>query len=172
MARRRGAGVLLAIAVFKLVKAATLIAIGIGALSLARGGHTETSLRQIVSELGFHPYSRHVNRALGSILGIDHRRLQEVGIATFVYAAVFLVEGTGLVLRKRWAEYLTTIVTASFIPFEVYEMIRAASALKAVGILLNALIVVYLAVRLWRERHEGHAGSGASKSELSAAERA
>jgi len=75
-----------------------------------------------------------------------------LAVGTFVYAAVFLVEGTGLLLRKRWAEYLTTIVTASFVPFELYEMAHTPSVLKAAGIALNVAIVVYLIVRLRQKR--------------------
>jgi uncharacterized membrane protein (DUF2068 family) len=53
-------------------------------------------------------------------------------------------------LRKRWAEYLTTGVTASLVPLELYELLEQPSALKAAGIALNVLIVVYLAARLGR----------------------
>jgi uncharacterized membrane protein (DUF2068 family) len=160
--RSRGAGVLIAIALFKLVKACSLVGLGIAALSLARDrdAGTLTELRQIVAELGFHPYSRAINRAFSAVLGVDRRHLEELGVVTFIYAAVFLTEGTGLLFRKRWAEYLTTIVTASFVPFEIYEMVHKPSVLKAVGIALNAVIVVYLALRLWRER--GGSGSTAA----------
>ena len=148
MSRSRGAGVLIVIGLFKLVKVLLLVALGIGALALAHDSRVLLGARHAVAELGFDPYNHLLNRAFGKVLGIDHRRLQELGVATFVYAAVFLVEGTGLLLQKRWAEYLTTIVTASFIPFEMYEMIQKPSALKAVGLALNLAIVVYLVLKL------------------------
>jgi uncharacterized membrane protein (DUF2068 family) len=148
----QSAGVLVAIALFKLVKAAGLIALGIGALFVARGSQTLTGLRHAIAELGFDPYNHHIDRALGAIFGADPHRLEAVGVATFIYAAVFLVEGTGLLLRKRWAEYLTTIVTASFIPVEIYELAHKPSALKGIGLGVNVLIVGYLVIRLWRQR--------------------
>ena len=43
---------------------------------------------------------------------------------TLTYAAVFAVEGVGLWMRRRWAEWLTTIITASLIPLEVWELIQ------------------------------------------------
>ncbi|MEO8906346.1 MAG: DUF2127 domain-containing protein [Polyangiaceae bacterium] len=155
MSRSRGAGVLIAIGLFKLVKVLLLVALGIGALALADGSHVLQGVRHTVAELGFNPYSHLLNRAFGKALGIDHHRLEELGIATFVYAAVFLVEGTGLLLQKRWAEYVTTIVTASFVPFEMYEMVHKPSALKAVGIAVNLAIVVYLVLRLRSEKRAG-----------------
>jgi uncharacterized membrane protein (DUF2068 family) len=154
MSSARGTGVLVCIALFKLVKAVTLIALGIGALSLLQHSDAFETMRRFTRELGVDPNHRFVNRTIAKVSGLDHRRLEEVGAGTFVYAAVFLTEGTGLLLRKRWAEYLTIIVTASFIPFEIYEMVHKPSAPKAVGIVVNALIVGYLVLRLRRERKE------------------
>jgi uncharacterized membrane protein (DUF2068 family) len=154
VSQRSGTGVLFAIAVFKLVKAALLIALGIGALSLAHGADSLTTLRDVVRDLGLDPNRHLINQAIGKISGIDDRRLRELSVGTFVYAAVFVVEGTGLLLRKHWAEYLTSIVTASFIPFEIYEMVHKPSAVKATAVGVNVIIVVYLVRRLWGERHE------------------
>jgi len=151
-ADEKSPALLLAIALFKLVKAVLLIALGVAALSLARDAHLVTTLRGFVHALGLNAHSRLIDRAVGKALGVDYRRLQELAVGTFVYAAVFLVEGTGLLLRKRWAEYLTTIVTASFVPFELYEMAHTPSVLKAAGIALNVAIVVYLIVRLRQKR--------------------
>lgn len=152
MSQRKSSAVLVAIALFKLVKAITLIAVGIGALSLSHNDDAITSIRHVVRDLGLDPNHRLVDMALAKISGLDRSRLEGLSVGTFIYAAVFLVEGTGLILRKRWAEYLTVIVTASFIPFEIYEMAHKPSALKVVGIVVNVGIVIYLIVRLWRER--------------------
>jgi len=74
--------------------------------------------------------------------------------ARFAYAALFLTEGTGLLLRKRWAQYFTIIVTGSFLPLEVYEFARHASVAKLLVILLNVAIIGYLVVRLRRENKD------------------
>jgi uncharacterized membrane protein (DUF2068 family) len=154
MSDRRGTGVLLAIALFKLVKALVLIAVGVGALSLVKNNDTVTMLRHAVNALRMDPNNRLFDRAVSAVSGLDRKKLEEVGIGTFVYAAVFLVEGTGLLLRKRWAEYLTTIVTTSFVPLEIWELVRKPSPFKVIGLVVNVLIVVYLALRLWHERQE------------------
>jgi len=157
MSSGRGTGVLVCIALFKLVKAVTLIALGVGALSLLHHSDAFETLRRVTRELGVNPNHRIVNQTIAKVSGLDHKKLEEVGAGTFVYAAVFLTEGTGLLLRKRWAEYLTIVVTASFIPFEIYEMVHKPSALKALGIIVNALIVIYLVLRLRKERKESAA---------------
>ncbi len=60
------------------------------------------------------------------------------------YALLYATEGVGLWLQKRWAEYLTTVATASLIPFEIWELTRGLSLLKAAALALNVAIVIYL----------------------------
>ncbi len=150
MSEQRGAGVLLAIALFKLVKAALLIAIGCGALSLVHDPDAAATLRHLVGSLRIDPHNHFIHGVIGKISGLDAPRLEALSAGTFLYAAVFLVEGTGLLLRKRWAEYLTTIITGSFIPFEIYELAQEPSVPKVAGIAINVLIVIYLGFRLRR----------------------
>jgi uncharacterized membrane protein (DUF2068 family) len=150
MSKQRGSGVLLAIALFKLVKAMLLIALGCGALSLVHDPHSSATLRHLVGAFRIDPDNHFIHGVISKISGLDARRLEALSLGTFVYAAVFLVEGIGLLLRKRWAEYLTTVITASFIPFEVYELVHQPSVLKVAGIATNVAIVVYLGIRLRR----------------------
>ena len=61
-----------------------------------------------------------------------------------LYALVEGVEAVGLWWQKRWAEYLTLIATALFIPLEVYEIVHKGSPLKVIALIVNVAIVVYL----------------------------
>jgi uncharacterized membrane protein (DUF2068 family) len=54
------------------------------------------------------------------------------------------------VRRRRWAEWLTVIVTGSFVPLEVYELAHRAGWGKVVALALNLAIVGYLGVQLSR----------------------
>jgi uncharacterized membrane protein (DUF2068 family) len=72
-----------------------------------------------------------------------------LAIAVIFYALVELTEGIGLALRRRWAEYLIVVATGFLIPYEVYEVFHRVTLLKAGGLALNVVIVVYLA---WRKR--------------------
>ena len=55
-----------------------------------------------------------------------------------------MTEGTGLALRKRWAEYLTIIATGLLIPLEIYELWKTASVLKGALLIGNVAIVLFL----------------------------
>jgi len=146
----RDARVVRLIGVFKLVKAGLLVPLGVAALL----GLPETIVRPAVHALrwigalsGHHA----VRHTVARLLSLPEHELREIGAACLGYAAVFLIEGVGLLRRRRWAEWLTVIVTASFIPFEVYELARRPGPGKAVAIALNVAIVAYLA---WRRMHE------------------
>lgn len=143
---------LLAIALFKLVKCVALICLGVGAFRLLRDPDIEGTARYVLDQLGVDPDGRIANHVLAAVAHLTPSRLKELGVGTLLYAVVFAVEGTGLLMRKRWAEYLTAVITFSFIPFEIFELVKKPSFLKTLGIFVNALIVVYLVARLRRER--------------------
>jgi uncharacterized membrane protein (DUF2068 family) len=57
-------------------------------------------------------------------------------------------------MRKRWAEWLTCIITASLIPLEVWEFFNRPNIGKAAVVVANAAIVAYL---VWHVRSKGRA---------------
>src|SRR5260370_566261 len=135
------------IAAFKLLKALALIAVGIGALKLLHKD-TATIVEHWVNVFRVDPHNHYINLLLEKLSILDDRRLKALSIGTFVYAGIFLVEGVGLALKKRWAEYFTIITTSSFLPIEIYEVARRVSAGKILALLINLAVVVYLIVEL------------------------
>jgi uncharacterized membrane protein (DUF2068 family) len=135
------------IALFKLVKAVLLVLTGVGVLKLV---HRDVGavVEHWINLLQLDPDNQHIHNLLMKVWSVDDRRLKEIGAGTFCYAALFFTEGAGLLLRKRWAQYFTVIVTASFLPIEIYEITREASAVKVAAIIINGAILVYLIVRL------------------------
>lgn len=139
------------IAGFKLFKGLLLLAVGLGALRLLHRDVAET-LAALVYHLHLRPENRYVGRLLALITGVDPRRLRAISAGTFAYAALLLTEGIGLLLRQRWAEYFTTIVTGSFIPLELYELAQRWTVPRMVVVVVNAAIVWYLIKRVREER--------------------
>ena len=137
------------IGLFKLLKAASLLIIGFGVLHLLHRD-VATVAEHWIEVLRVDPDNRFVHRALLRIFNITPKQLKELSVGTFVYAGIFLTEGTGLLMRKHWAEYMTLLSTALFIPLEVYEIYRHFTWLKVAVTIVNLLIVWYLAVRIKR----------------------
>lgn len=135
------------IAVFKFVKAALLIAIGVGALRLVHQDIRHV-VHVVVRSLHLDENGRYVHHAIASVTGLTPHRLRQIGFGFFFYSALFLVEGTGLWLDKRWAEYLTIVSTGALIPLEFIELVRHFTATRIIVLILNIAIVIYLIVRL------------------------
>jgi uncharacterized membrane protein (DUF2068 family) len=150
---RQGTATLLLIAIFKLLKGGALIAVGIGALKLLHRDVAET-VTHWIDVMRVDPDNRLVHSLLGRILRISPNQLKALSVGTFVYSGLLLTEGTGLLLRKRWAEYFTIITTAGLIPLELYELSRHVSGAKIVVLIVNIAIVVYLVVRVRRKPPE------------------
>jgi uncharacterized membrane protein (DUF2068 family) len=152
--------VLRLIAAFKFLKAAVSVAGGIGALRLLspdRSARTQTWLEQLVLERGHHLAARLAERAL-YVLDLAGPNAQgKVAVGAFLLATLFIVEGVGLALARRWAEYLTAAVMTSFLPVEAAALWHRWTLMRAGTIALNAAIVVYLLVqiRAGRGSHRG-----------------
>jgi uncharacterized membrane protein (DUF2068 family) len=61
-----------------------------------------------------------------------------------IYAGLSLIEGVGLLLEQTWAEYLTAAITGSFLPWELFEVLRRATLLRVSLLVVNALVFFYL----------------------------
>jgi uncharacterized membrane protein (DUF2068 family) len=131
------------IGVLKLFKAVLFILLGVGALRLLHKDLVD-EVTHFILALRFDPENHFVNLVLEKVALISPHRLREISIAIFLYAALDIIEGTGLALEKTWAEYLTLILTASFLPWELFEIIRHLTWLKVVLLVLNIAVVIYL----------------------------
>jgi len=150
MAKRRshGRGLRL-IAAFKLLKGLALLALGIGALKLL---HKDVAavVEHWINIFQVDPHSHYIQLLLAKLSIVDDRRLKELSVGTFIYSAIFLAEGVGLALGKRWAEYLTIVTTASLLPLEVYELVKHVGIGKGVALVINLAVVAYLILELRR----------------------
>ncbi len=70
--------------------------------------------------------------------------LHLVGGVLLVYGLVEGIEAVGLWVQRRWAEYLTFVVTASLLPLEIYELANRATVFKAIAFAINVAVVIYL----------------------------
>ena len=155
---RPSSGIIVFIAVFRLVKAVLLIAVGLATLRLLRPG-AAVALRSWMDALPFASEHEIVHRIAVRVTLLPRKRIDELAVAAFSYAALFIVEGTGLLMGKVWAEHLTLVATASFIPFEIYEVMQKPSMVRVCVLIINIAILVYLIARRWRaHRAGGHGG--------------
>lgn len=143
--------VLRGIALYKLVKVLLLLALAYGEVRL-RDASLITKILNWASARPLGLEHHVVTGLLGWFSGLSPARVHALRIVTFVYAAVFATEGIGLWMQLRWAEWLTTIITASLIPLEIWELFFRPNIGKAAVLVANIAIVIYLAWHVLRSR--------------------
>jgi uncharacterized membrane protein (DUF2068 family) len=142
---------LLTIAIFKLAKSAFFFCIGAGAIHFLHKDLRDPVLA-LARALRFDPDGRAVSLVLDKVDLIGAHRLREIGIATFAYSALALTEGIGLLLERTWAEYLTLILTISFVPWELFELLSHPTYIRVSVFVINLAVLWYL---IWLLRRKG-----------------
>jgi uncharacterized membrane protein (DUF2068 family) len=144
-------GGLVLIGLMKLLKGLGLLLLGASVLSLWHRDAAET-IRHCIEFMRVDSHAPLVEHLLAKVAGLSQPTLRRLGVGTLLYAVVFGTEGVGLVLGMAWAEYMTTGVTVSFLPIEGYEMLEHPSRVKALVLLINVAVVLYLVLEIRRRR--------------------
>ncbi len=131
------------IASYKTLQAILFAVIGLGARHML---HKDVGdeLAALADHLRFNPESRLVNIILDRASLLNDPILRRIGLLAFAYSAVSYVEGIGLYFEKAWAEYLTLIITVSFLPLEIIEIFKRQTWFRFSLLAVNLLVFVYL----------------------------
>lgn len=132
-----------AIAIYKAAKSIGLLLVAAAAFRLDRAQNFE-QLMHWLENLSLTGSNDLRWRLVDMLIAIGPRKFVAVGIVALAYAALFAVEGIGLWLRMRWAQWFTVITTGSLVPLELYEVVHRFSALRLVALLVNIAVVLYL----------------------------
>jgi uncharacterized membrane protein (DUF2068 family) len=85
-----------------------------------------------------------VQEALNQIARLSPTGVVLIAIGSVLYGLLEILEAGGLVLRRRWAEYLVVIATGFGIPIEIREVILHLTWLRLALLVINIAVVVYL----------------------------
>jgi len=144
---------LVLIAAYKILQALLFVAIGVGALRLL---HKDVGdlFDLLADHLHFNPEWRIVHFALEKASLVNDPLLRRIGAAAFCYAGLGFAEGIGLYLEKAWGEILTLLITASFLPWELIEVVHRLTWFRAGLLLINTVVFFYLVVLIGQERRK------------------
>lgn len=131
------------IAAYKLAKALGLVIVAIAAFDLVQSERVD-ALADWIMQLPVHQGHPYAVALIDRLLGLGPRKFLAIGAVACIYATLFVIEGWGLWRERRWAEYLTVVVTSSLIPLEVWEIFHHFTWLKILALVLNLVIVGYL----------------------------
>jgi uncharacterized membrane protein (DUF2068 family) len=136
---------LLLVGLFKMSKAVFFTAVGAGALNLVHRNVGDLAMR-IIEVLHRDPDGRFAKLLMDKADLIGGHQLRQGALLSFLYAALCIIEGTGLMLKKGWAEYFTVVLTAGAMPVETYELWERFEWFKVGLLLINVAVLLYL---LW-----------------------
>jgi uncharacterized membrane protein (DUF2068 family) len=144
------------VGIYKLAKAIFFTALGAGALKLVHANLGDLALR-LIDWVHMDSEGRAASFLMDRADLIGHHQLRQSALFSFLYAGLCVIEGSGLMLEKRWAEYLTVILTAMALPWEAYELMQHFALYKVALTVLNIAVLLYL---LWVLKKRGLLGRG------------
>lgn len=142
---------LLLIGLLKLVEAIFFFLVGVGAIHFIHRDLGDAAVR-LAERLRMDMDGRFMTWVIDHLDDVTAHRLRQIGVVTFLYAGLRVTEGIGLVLERVWAEYLTVGATMSFLPWELYEVIRRADWIRVCLLVVNLIVLAYLLWWLRRNR--------------------
>jgi uncharacterized membrane protein (DUF2068 family) len=181
-AKRAGNQALVMIGIFKMCKALLFFAVAFGILRMLHKD-TAVELTKLVHVFRLDSDRGYIKMLLTKATDWQEKQKLVGSILAGFTGLMFFIEGTGLMLRKKWAEYFTIILTGAWIPIELYEVFHRTEhvarsqvldkivpeeqradfvldrmmLLKIGALLINSLILWFLIVHLKRSRRNGSA---------------
>ena len=135
---------------FKLAEATLFVLLGVGVIRVLHTGVLVDELTRLRLALRFDQEGRFVSFLLDQAALISPHRLREISVAIFAHAALDVLEGVGLILRKIWAEFVTVAVSAFFLPFEFVALWHHVTWIRIGVTVINVAVVFYLIFHLVR----------------------
>ena len=116
-------------------------------------------LRPLATQLGWNLDGSDLLHGVDRVFAFSTATLTWIVAGLFGYSCLLLVESYGLWMVRRWGEYFSVVVTGVFLPWEIYEVLDRATALKAILLVINIAAVAWL---VWSKRLFGVRGGGAA----------
>ena len=151
-----------------------VVLVGLGVLVLLFSANRATlhhTFYKLIADLQGGPVSgqshaRHgLLHELDNLFTVSSTHLHQLAAVLMAYGVVEGIEALGLWHQQRWAQYLTFIVTASLLPFEIYEIVHRSTPFKIAAFIVNLVVVAYL---LWAKRLFGLRGGARADAALAA----
>jgi len=158
---RRTPIALRAIAALEWIKGILVLAAACGLDSLR---HTDlhAATDAFLLRHGINPETHYMRLFIEGVARATNHHVREIAACGFAYAAVRIVEGYGLWRERHWAEWFAVISAGLYLPFELAHFGHHPSVFSAGVILVNMLIILYLATLLGQQRAERARATAAS----------
>lgn len=141
------------ITIERFVKGTVLVLAGVALIVLGADDRFQAWIANVEDQVDLQNSASLFKRAIERVAewfgNASPRQRDLIGVGAILYGLLEAFEGFGLLIRRRWAEYLVLVATSAFLPLEIDEIVRRATAFKVLALVVNVAIIAYL---VWRKR--------------------
>lgn len=139
------------VVVYKFVRCGLALALAAGITAIILTGRVDSFVR-IITQLRQHASTGFSSALAGAALKtLVPGRLWLIVAGFSLDAVICAVEGFALRTGRRWGQWLVVVATGVFVPFELVALWRDPHFGRALLLLFNALVAVYLLMHVLRE---------------------
>jgi uncharacterized membrane protein (DUF2068 family) len=140
-------------ALFEALKGLLVIMAGLGLLAFAHHD-AQAFAERLVLHLHLNPARHYPKIFIEAARRLNDARIWLLATGAFAYSALRFTEAYGLWRARPWAQWIGIVSGGVYLPLEVIALVRRPTILKAILLLLNALLVAYLSVFRYRQSRE------------------
>lgn len=133
-----------AIATVEFAKGVIVLLLAFGVLSLVRNGNLWDFVEGILDFLHIDLDGRFAQRFLELADRLSDTRLWVLAFYAGCYCVLRFTEAYGLWKARVWAEWVALVSGAIYLPFEIYELFRRITIIRASVLIVNLGIVLYM----------------------------
>jgi uncharacterized membrane protein (DUF2068 family) len=137
-----------AVAAVEAAKGVLVLAAGLGLLSLLHRDVQHFGDR-IVHHFHLDPAKHYPHIFLKAAESLTDGRIMLLAAGAATYAVLRLAEAYGLWRGRRWAEWLSALSGAIYIPFEIAHLRHDPTWLSWGALAVNVLVVLLMCAALW-----------------------
>lgn len=146
------------VAALEAFKGAVALAAASGLLLLVHKDLHELAIR-LVEHTHLNPAAHYPNIFIVAAEHLQNGRLLLVALGGATYSTLRFLEAYGLYREAAWAEWLSAVSGAIYVPFEVVELTRGVNVLSAGALLVNLIVVAIMIAALRQRRRLRAAGA-------------
>jgi uncharacterized membrane protein (DUF2068 family) len=141
------------VALYEGIKGVLVLAVTSGLTLLHKDLH-DLAMRA-VQHAHLDPAAKYPHLFLDAAAHLQDMRLALLAAGAIAYVAIHFAEAYGLWYGLAWAEVLAAVSAAIYLPFELYELVQKATAVRATLLAVNTAVVFLMLLALRRRRPEG-----------------
>jgi uncharacterized membrane protein (DUF2068 family) len=139
------------IAALEAAKAVLVLAAGFGLLKLL---HHDVAavVAHVITRLHLNPANKYPHIFIDAASHLTDAHLWSLAALALVYSIFRAVEAYGLWQDRGWAAWLAVGTGGIYLPIEIYELSHRLTWIRASALIVNLLVVLYMAYQIRRSK--------------------